>query len=101
MMAPSVPTAHCTDTGSHMFLRNGSGEKVVAKVGAVSVQAEVQHKSTNRLHTENVLKVVAGQAPGVSDATQARVVVNKKVLPGVLSPRPIFSTQFWDMMVRY
>ena len=84
-MSPLVPVARCTNAGPHMVLKKGSDGKHGGDVGVLVVEVEVEHMVTGCLHAENLLKVVAGESPGIGDVAQARTVVNQDA---VLSVRP-------------
>jgi hypothetical protein len=56
------------------------GQEHVVDIGAFAIEAKVKDEATVRLHAEDILKVIAGESSDVSDATEARVVVNKYVI---------------------
>ena len=59
------------------------GQEHAIDIGAFAIEEKVKHEATVRLHAENVLEVLAGESSNISDATEARVVVDKYVILGV------------------
>ena len=58
------------------------GQEHVVAIGAFTIETKVKHKVSVRLHTDNILKGIAGESSDDNDATEVRVVVNKYAILG-------------------
>ena len=65
------------------------GQEYAIDIGAFVIKVKVKHAATIHLHTENILKVIAGESSDISDATEAHVVVDTYVIPGVGPESPV------------